>query len=172
MVVASVGPVCERDGAVPRPEQVPVARATEDSEFGEVAALETLAASAPLGEEPANRAALPSPREAAPPVPPPVEGIESAEEDLVIPEGDDEDLDDLGLTPDEEFLFGESLRPEEPATAGAPFGEGSDFIRAPQETDRDFLIRIGRALAASGDRTAQAFANRIATDVLGVRRLP
>lgn len=41
-------------------------------------------------------------------------------------------------TPEEEFLFSNSDRPNEPLTAGAPFGPGPNFVTRPVQTDSQF----------------------------------
>jgi hypothetical protein len=60
-------------------------------------------------------------------------------------------------------LFGPSRRPDEPITAGAPFGAGPGAVRFAHETDRQFLRRVADDLAASPDapKDVQRFAERV-----------
>lgn len=61
--------------------------------------------------------------------------------------GDEEDW--TPSTPEEVFLFSPTDRPNEPVTAGAPFGPGPNFVSRPVEDERAFLGRIGQAVAAT-----------------------
>ncbi len=54
-----------------------------------------------------------------------------------------------GGDPYEEALFAPSDRPDEPITAGVPFGPGPSFSRLPVETERAFAVRVARILEDS-----------------------
>ncbi len=43
-----------------------------------------------------------------------------------------------------------SSRPEEPITAGAPFGSGPNYVRLSSEDERTFMLRVAEDLEASG----------------------
>jgi hypothetical protein len=66
-------------------------------------------------------------------------------------------------TPETDFLFGPSDRPDEPITAGVPVGPGPDVTRRLYETDEQFLGRVARTLvsAPGADRSLQAFAKKV-----------
>lgn len=49
----------------------------------------------------------------------------------------------------DEKLFAPTERPDEPITAGAPFGPGPTFVPLPQETTRSFAIRVAQMLEES-----------------------
>ena len=53
------------------------------------------------------------------------------------------------LTPEEEFLYGPTMRPAEPVTAGAPFGEGPNYVMQPRQTDQQVLARVAETVEAS-----------------------
>lgn len=59
--------------------------------------------------------------------------------------GDHADMND-GLDP---VLFGQSERPGEPITHGAPFGPGANFIPKPFEDDFTFKTRVVQELRAA-----------------------
>ena len=42
-------------------------------------------------------------------------------------------------TPEEQFLYSPTLRPNEPVTQGAPFGPGTNFAPRPAIPDSQFL---------------------------------
>ncbi len=51
----------------------------------------------------------------------------------------------------DEALFGPSDRPDEPITAGAPFGPGRSFVILPYEDERAFARRVANQLESSSD---------------------
>ena len=90
-----------------------------------------------------------------------------------IPDDDefvDDDFDEIGdfqpVDDDEAFLFSPTDRPDEPITAGLPFGDGPNMpisaIRG--ETKQDFALRVANELTALGGsvKGVQQFADRIA----------
>jgi hypothetical protein len=81
---------------------------------------------------------------------------------------DEAELDDEGdeFVPggeEEDFIFGPSERPDEPLTQGAPFGQGSDFLRMSYESDDQFTRRIASQIVAapSSPGEARGFARRL-----------
>jgi hypothetical protein len=109
---------------VPRPGEV-VPRAPADAEFGSTAALQRLARTVPAGAGAAER-----PGPGRPPTEPP------------DPEDSDEDLNE-GF---DRALFAPTARPDEPLTAGMPFGDGPNWTPRPTEDDRSFLMRVAADL--------------------------
>lgn len=104
--------------------------------------------------------------------------VESLIQEVPLPEEDDgfdeegfEDEDigaefDMGdpLNGDlEDVLFVPSERPDEPLTAGVEFGPGPLTVPFPNETERDFRLRVADALVTSPSATAsvKAFADRL-----------
>lgn len=67
------------------------------------------------------------------------------------------------LTGFDDILFAPSDRPEEPITAGAPFGPGPMFVRQGYESDEEFLARIAAEIAESPNATSyvKSFAARV-----------
>lgn len=69
------------------------------------------------------------------------------------------------LTGFDKVVFGPTYHPEEPATTGAPFGSGTNFVRNLDDDDDDtFLSQAAVAIANSPAATSRvkAFAARIA----------
>jgi hypothetical protein len=102
-------------------------RAPEGSEFGTGAALRRIAGvvdargAPPAPEpEPGRRGRVVPPNPLAPP-PPLTDGYDEA-------------------------LFAPTDRPDEPITAGVPFGPGPGITRLPSETDRAFALRVADLL--------------------------
>lgn len=58
-------------------------------------------------------------------------------------------------TPEEQFLFSPSDRPDEPATHGAPFGPGANFTRFSYESDNQFLARVATDLQTDPNATQE-----------------
>jgi hypothetical protein len=86
-----------------------------------------------------------------------------------IPEDDalfDDGYDELaGLEPADDqtaFLFSQTDRPDEPLTAGMPFGEGPNVSKFHPEREAAFIRRIARDVAASpaADKAVRAWAQR------------
>lgn len=75
------------------------------------------------------------------------------EDDAYQPQGDEES-----------FLFGPTDRPDEPITAGLPFGEGPDVSREDARSDADLLTQVSRLLSERPDapKEVKAFARRVA----------
>src|SRR5688500_9736547 len=109
-----------------RPEQ-PIIR-TREGERGTAASVERLTQAVPL-QEPDDDAAF----------------DEELAADLVSVLEMGEPLNG-GL---EDRLFSPTLRPEEPVTAGVPFGEGASFIPEPYEDDETFMLRVAQTLRES-----------------------
>ena len=67
------------------------------------------------------------------------------------------------MTPEEEFLYGPTLRPEEPITAGAPFGPGPVAPPAPPRVpDTQFLAQaIARLPQQNLPPRVQEFLRRV-----------
>lgn len=76
---------------------------------------------------------------------------------------DDDDEDFVPAGEEEDFIFGPSERPDEPVTQGAPFGQGSDFLRSSYEDDDSFTRRIASQIVAapSSPGEARGFARRL-----------
>lgn len=111
---------------MPRPEQV-IPRAAADAPHGATSALQRLALARPMpGSAPEEAGPVPT---EDPTVPPEIAG----------------DLND-GL---DEYLFAPTERPNEPLTAGAPFGQGANFVPRPYETPRAFKLRVADTLSSS-----------------------
>lgn len=51
-------------------------------------------------------------------------------------------------TPEEQFLYAQTDKPDEPITAGAPFGPGP--MTRPAETSSQFMRRVSSVLSNSG----------------------
>lgn len=66
-------------------------------------------------------------------------------------------------SPSEQFLYGPSTRPNEPVTAGAPFGPGPDFTAGAYETQAQFVQRISTELSQGANATPEVkqFAARV-----------
>jgi hypothetical protein len=127
---------------MPRPEQVRPT-APEGAPHGSTAAIERVATAAPI--------ASPQQPVAIEPVQPEQVGVEQ-------PQFEPERTDGLDA-----MLFAPTMRPDEPITAGAPFGPGPNYRPTPLETPRDFLTRIGNELANSPVATpaVRRYADRI-----------
>jgi len=52
-------------------------------------------------------------------------------------------------TPEEQFLYSPTFRPDEPVTQGAPVGPGTNYVMRPQQSDQQVLERIATAAASS-----------------------
>lgn len=67
------------------------------------------------------------------------------------------------ITGFDDILFGPTDRPEEPITAGAPFGPGPSFPRHGFESDEEFMARVANELAQSPAASSyvKAFAARV-----------
>lgn len=65
--------------------------------------------------------------------------------------------------PSEQFLYGPTNRPNEPVTAGAPVGPGTNFIRGSLETPQQTVQRVATQIAGGPDATpiVKQFAARI-----------
>ncbi|TAK94523.1 hypothetical protein EPO05_06250 [Patescibacteria group bacterium] len=63
----------------------------------------------------------------------------------------------------EGYIYGPTDRPQEPITAGAPFGPGPYQVKT-QETPQDFIARVAQTVASGQGATTEvkAFAARVA----------
>lgn len=63
---------------------------------------------------------------------------------------------------EEEFIFGPTMRPEEPITQGAPFGAGADLPRLAIETEDQFATRVANMILGNqqAGRESKAWARR------------
>jgi hypothetical protein len=120
---------------MPRPGQV-TPRAPADAEHGSTARLQRLAGTAPTspGAGPTR-----VPRALPQPVALPPEPLSDVHSPL---EGSDE-------REIAEMLFGPTQFPDEPITAGAPFGPGPSFVARPSESRFAFMRRVADALSSS-----------------------
>lgn len=66
-------------------------------------------------------------------------------------------------SPVEAFLTSPTDRPNEPATAGVPFGPGPNYTRYAYESDQDFMLRVASSVAADPAATpaVKAFLARV-----------
>jgi hypothetical protein len=66
-------------------------------------------------------------------------------------------------TPEEQFLYGPTDRPNEPITHGAPFGPGAPVSRFANETNQEFMTRVAQQLSSDPNAApeVQAFASRV-----------
>lgn len=74
--------------------------------------------------------------------------------------------DDVAFEPsgeEESYIFGPSDRPNEPITAGAPFGPGGNVSRAAISLDADAVRRVADQITAN--RTSSPEARRFAERV-------
>lgn len=55
----------------------------------------------------------------------------------------------------EAFMFSPTDRGQEPITAGAPFGDGSNYVRQSYESDDDLMQRVASSIAAKPDAPAE-----------------
>ncbi len=110
---------------MPRPEQV-IPRADSTADHGSDAQLKRLAAAV------ATKATTPGPGSGG--------GASPA-----AAQAQQADLNDGYDT----ALFAPTDRPNEPVTAGVPFGPGSNFVPQPFEDDRTFMLRVASDLKAS-----------------------
>ncbi len=109
---------------MPRPGQTPPIRAGAEAPHGTSAGLARLASSVPD----------------QPPLGPP-----GSPENEGPAGGPVQELND-GY---DEVIMSPTSRPDEPITAGAPFGPGPNFVRLPSEDDRTFMLRVADELSTS-----------------------
>jgi hypothetical protein len=66
-------------------------------------------------------------------------------------------------SPEQEFLYSQTDRPNEPITHGAPFGPGPSLAVAASESPQETLQRIGQQVGESAYATpeVQAFLHQI-----------
>lgn len=80
-------------------------------------------------------------------------------DELPLPGEPEEDYQPADDT--EAFLASASDRPDQPLSAGAPFGPGPDVVPRPQENERDFLARVATSLETTSLPGAREFASRV-----------
>lgn len=93
------------------------------------------------------------------------------EEDLDDEDDDeDDDLDeDFGdpegrpLTDIEQIIAQPSRRPDEPVTAGIPYGPGADDLPIPGESPRQFMLRVADRLSSvpGASQAVKSWADRV-----------
>ena len=82
-------------------------------------------------------------------------GMDAADDMEPVDEGYDELGDFAPASPEEEFLFSPSDRPDEPLTAGMSFGAGPNVASAlvEGETRTQFADRVQRQVEMEGENT-------------------
>jgi hypothetical protein len=112
-------------------------RAGPDAPFGESAALARMASPQPAPAGQPGAGARPASAAPAAPVAPP----------------NAPNLPEMNGGYDA-ALFGPTDRPQEPVTSGAQFGPGANFTQNPQETSRQFMLRVADQLAVTPELAA------------------
>lgn len=74
-----------------------------------------------------------------------------------MPEFQDTSQDEpyQAASPQEQFLFGATDRPDEPTSHGAPFGPGANFTKFAYENDGQFMSRVATNLGSDPNATTE-----------------